>query len=503
MNRPVSIARAVALGGVLLLGAVPLLVARPAPLQDWPNHIARVHILAGLLRGSGFWARFYRFDGFLVPNAALDLGVLGLLRAGLPIAAAAQIFLLVTYLVFVGGFCALARASAAFSPAKVGFVVLLFYSNALFWGLVNYVLGIGLLLAMLAVGLHAGAWRRFCVAGGGAALLLFVHVVPAVALAAILFCLDLHRFATSREALIRRCAASTSWLLALLVVAGLLAVLPGGAGHEFVAGYPGASVGDVLTRKLGLFGKALLGGSRVQDAASLAAVAICIAASVFARARLSAASMVVVIGLIVLAMAAPERLGTGSLLDTRLALLPLLFAAACVRLEPRPLATAIAVGVVLARTLLIALEWQAAGQVFRDFDRRTAALPPGGLMMMAYGTPLPSLSWQRIWSPPIISIATQVVLRDVFMPAIFANPAQQPIALRPEYAALAQPWNLTDAARLHAAASALDAVCAARRFAGVYLTVLYPGRFVASQVGAALLHAQPDFLILDACRLPP
>ncbi len=503
---------------VLLLGMLPLLVTRPAPLQDWPNHIARMHVLTGLLRHDAFWMRHYRLVGFLVPDAALDVGMLGLARLGLPIELAAQLFLVVTYLVFVSGFCALAHALGAFGAAKPGFAVLLFYGNALFWGLVNYVLGIGLLLGLLALWLDPPApprnaagqpgpadgrrWRRFCIAGAGAVLLLFTHVVAAVAWIVVLGCFDLCRLRGSGTLALARLASSASWLVALVAVAALLHALPGAAGHDFSVRYAGTGVGGFTLRKLGLFGKALLGGSLSQDAASLGALLACVVAVAFARPSLATPVAVAAAGLALVTLAAPERVGTGSVLDVRLAILPLLLLAAGMRFRPERLAMPVVTTAVLARTVVLAANWHAAGLVFRDFRQQAAGLPAGSVMMVAYGTRLRLLTWQQVWSPAITSIATQSVFGDLFVPALFANPAQQPIALRPAYAALTQPWNLTDADHLYATADSLAALCRSGGFPRVYLTVLYPGGFMPTHAGAALLHAQPDFLILDACRLP-
>ena len=491
----------------LLLGALPLLVARPAPLQDWPNHVARMHVLVGLLGGDAFWTRYYRFVGFLVPDAALDLVVLGLRHAGLPTDTAAQCFLVGTYLVFVAGFCALARAFGTLAPVKLAFAILLFYGNALFWGLANYVLGVGLMLGMLALWLGPpprgdATWRRLLIAGAGALLLLFTHVVAAVAWIVILGCFDLCRLLSSRAPPRPRLLASASWLVAAVVVAGLLHALPGEAGHDFSVRYAGTGIGGFVARKLWLFGKLLLGGSLLQDAASVAALLCCAVVVASARPRLSAPAALAVAALVVLTLAAPERVGTGSVLDVRLAILPLLLLAAAVRIEPGRLALPVVAAAVLARTLVLAVQWHAAGTVFADFRRQAVRLPAGSVMMVAYGTRLSSLTWQQVWSPPLTALATQVVSHGIFMPALFANPAEQPIELRPAYRSLTQPWNMTDDAHLHATAASLAALCGRRDFRGVYVTVLYPGGFLPGRVDAATLHAQRDFLILDACRLP-
>ena len=485
----------------VLLGALPLLVTRPAPLQDWSNHIARIHILDALLHGEPFWSKYYRVSGFLVPDAAMDLCIEALSRLGLPLGIAAQCFLLVTYGVFVAGFCALAGSLASWSAIKPVFAVLLFYGNALFWGLVSYVLGLGLLMALLALWLRAAPtrWRRPCLAAAGAAALLFTHLVAAALWVVLLAGFDLHRLLYSGRPWPRRALSSASWLAALVACAVLLHGLPGAGGPDFSLGYAGSGIG-IVTRKLWLFAKLLLGGGLAQDAASLAALLACVASVAVSRPALPPAAALAAAVLLATALLAPERIGTGSQLDARLALAPLLLLAAAVRIRPPMAASGLASLAVCARTLVLAGSWHGYGQVFAQYRRAAAGLPSGSLMMMAYGTPLASLSWQQIWSPPITSIATQAVLHGMFMPAIFANPAQQPIALLPRYLQLKQPWNLSDPAHRRASALALGHLCAQHAFPEILLTVLYPGPWERRQ-GPAVLRRQRDFVILDACAL--
>ncbi len=485
---------------MVLLGAAPILLARPAPLQDWPNHLARIHILRGLLHHDLFWMRFYRFTGFLVPDAVMDLCLYEMSRLGVPVGIAAQGFLAISYAVFVAGFCMVSRALGAWSPGKPALAVLLFYSNALFWGLVSYVLGLGLMLGLLALWVGAkGAARRSVVAAGGAALLLFTHLVTAALWVIILGCFDLHRLLAKPRG-VSRLAGSASWLAALVAIAALLRLLPAHGPEDTSFGYPGGGRLGIVGRKLWLFGKLLLGGSLGQDASSVAALLACGIVIAAARPRLSAAPALAVAALAAAALLAPERIGTGSQLDTRLALPPLLLLTAGVRVRLPQTAVWFASLAVCARSAVLAWSWHASAQQFARYRLDAAELPTGSLMMMAYGTPLRTLSWQQIWSPPITSIATQTVFRNLFMPAIFANPAQQPIGLRARYAGLKQPWNLSDPAHRRTSQVALAAVCARHEFPHIFLTVLYPGT-LARQVDGALLRQQASFLILDACRL--
>jgi hypothetical protein len=51
--------------------AVPVLVCDTLPLFDYPNHLARMHILADLARSPDL-QRFYTIEWRPVPNLAMD-----------------------------------------------------------------------------------------------------------------------------------------------------------------------------------------------------------------------------------------------------------------------------------------------------------------------------------------------------------------------------------------------------------------------------------------------
>lgn len=479
---------------MLAAGALPLLVASPVPLQDWPNHVAGAHVLEALLRGDPFWQRFYQFNTFLVPNAAVDLGLLGLHAAGLSDPAAANVFMLATYGVFVGGMALLSRALAVCDITRIALAILLFYSAALFWGLVNYVLAVGLLWGVLALwlGQSRRTWARLVVAGLGAALLLFVHAIPAVVFPLLLACFDAARLRTSiRLRSLAGLLACGSAPLALLIAVGLLRLLPGNTGHDLAPTYTGAgSVMDFVAWKLRVFATIPFGGSLLQDAMALLALLGCAAAiGLAARPRWHSGAALGIAALFLLTLAAPERVGTGSLLDVRLAALPLMLAAASWRAEwrghaARRIAVAALAGLVAARTLVIALEWRRADAVMAAFDDEAARLPAGSIMMMGYGRKPAGLSWIDIWSPPILAIAAQSVGHGIFFPALFANPDQQPIALRPVFQSLGQPWDFSDPAHRTTSLAAIAPLCTGGLYSGVFVTVLYSG---------------PPFRIVDAC----
>ena len=488
----------------VVLGGLPLLAAPLTPLQDWPNHLARVHIVAAMLRGDPFWAQFYRLGSFLVPNVALDLGVLGLMRLGAGPALAAQLFLAITYLAFVGGACALAAALRAYDPGKAALAAMLFTSGALFWGLVDYLFGIGLALALSSAWIAAPGrpWRRLLIATAGTALLFYCHLVAAAVFVALLGCFGAAEGLAARP----RRLGGVSAAAAFAVLLGLRALSPASQERLFSFAYAGGpGWAGVLRHKAAMFGRALLGGGAAADAATVAvllAAALLLAA---ARPRLPWAGTAVVAAALLLALLAPERIGSGSLLDFRLAMLPLLLAVAALRIDWRTALwrraghAALAAGLG-AHAILLGSAWRGAYRDFAAFDRLAARFAPGGIVVMAYGTPLADVTFNQFWSPPLTSIETQAVTRHLFVPMIFANPTQQPLALRAPLDPLKQPFNFSSGEAIMASRLRLAPICAA--WPNVYVTVLYPRPWLrAALPPQAVLGSEPHFLLLDGCAL--
>lgn len=487
------------------LGSLPFLAGRLTPLQDWPNHLARVHIVNAMLHGDLFWAQFYRIGSFLVPNAALDVSVIGLIRLGADPATAAQLFLVITYLAFVGGVGALAAALRSFDPAKIALAALLFTGGALFWGLVDYLLGIGLALTVLAGWIVAAGhpWRRLLVAVGGTVLLFYCHLVAAAVFVLLLGCFAVAEGLAARP--IRLGGISAVAGMAVLLM--LRALSP--ASEEGLLGWVyagGPNWAGMLHHKALMFGRALMGGGAAVDEAMMATLlAAALLLSVAARLQLRHAGITAVVALALLALLAPERIGTGSLLDFRLAMLPLLLAVTTLRIgwrgPPWRLAShaLLAMGLVVHGVLLGAA-WRSADVEFAAFDHLAAQFVPGSMVVMANGTPLRQITFDQFWSPPLTSIETQAVTRHIFVPMIFANPTQQPLALLSRFAGLNQPFDFSSREAVAASRLRLAPLCAA--WPNVYVTVLYPRPWLrAALPPQAMLGNEPDFLVLDGCAL--
>ena len=260
----------------VLFAAVPLIITQPAPLEDWPSHLARVDIVYSLLHGEPFWAQYYHLNTFLLPNVALDVALAGLHATGLSIATAGMVFLLATYALFVTGGVRLAAAFGAPDPVKPPIMAMLFYNSALMGGFANYMFGIGLAFCVLAawIGARERPWRRLAIAVVGTVAVFFAHLIAAGFLIAVMGLFELHALARQRRfdlgASVREASAAAAGAVAVILFA-LSPISADGPGGGAVT-YTGApSLGGIAKGKLILLFHPLLDGSGTTGAAIVVA----------------------------------------------------------------------------------------------------------------------------------------------------------------------------------------------------------------------------------------
>jgi hypothetical protein len=493
----------------VVAAAMPLLFLVPAPMQDWPSHLARLHIMSQMMAGQSDWQRFYQINTFFLPNVVLDVGLLGLMGLGLTLNAASVGFLLLTYVLFVGGFCALCGAFRAFDTSKLVLGGVLFFNVSLFWGFINFQFGLALALALAALWARAGLFVvRLAIAVLGAAAVCMCHLVAAGAFLVLLGSIELVRF--TRAPSWRGLLLNTTSIIAALVVFGLLRASP--TSHENLTSMVFVNAGSIpgIARwKLSLLVKALLGGGRAADIVTVAGLALAIIAVLLgARVRFGGVAVVAVLASVALCVASPFQIGSGAVLDERLGVLPLIAAAALLRFDWRSRHAQFAVVamlacVVLLRSALIWRDWHADAAVTQDFAAKTATLPAGSTVMTATGQR--EVPWSTLWSPPMMQLAAKAALHDVFVPTVFADPTQQPLALRPEWRRWGHMLELVDRPQLADGLAALHTLCGrldGNRGSGrVYLLVLYPNDMVQGALAAdPVVWRSGNAQLVDACR---
>ena len=141
-----------AVAAVLML---PVLLVEYVPLVDFPNHLARAYIFHHYEQVPEFQATYRKLF-----EPIPDLGIEMALAAVLPfvsLPAAGRIYLLLIIAVFVAG-CHLLGVAIQKEPTYLALPCCFFvYNSMLLYGMVNYVLGVGLFAVALACWL---SWRE-------------------------------------------------------------------------------------------------------------------------------------------------------------------------------------------------------------------------------------------------------------------------------------------------------------------------------------------------------
>ena len=134
---------------VLLVALAPLTVIDVPFLADYPNHLARAHIL-GNVHSDIFLSKRYAADFDFIPNLAMDLIVPWLSRF-VPLDVAGRIFLALTLFSTLAGVSFLHRVLFnhwSLWPMTAG---LLLYHGSFMAGLINFSLGVGLVPGALGL----------------------------------------------------------------------------------------------------------------------------------------------------------------------------------------------------------------------------------------------------------------------------------------------------------------------------------------------------------------
>lgn len=444
----------------VLLGAVPLLVTAPAPLHDWPSHLARVWITARVLDGDEFWKARYIFQGFLIPNAALDIGILGLLRLGLGLAHAGTVFLLLVYVAFVGGFRQLAVNTGANSRLTLPFAVACFYNVSLFWGFVNFMTGLTAMLWALSLWCtYAGLPRqRTVLAVLATAAIAFCHVIAAFLFVGIVGCLDLVALSRVRRrwlpALLPSCVAA-------ITVLSLLAASPVAEGKLNAIRYRGGNtISGLISGKVGLFVKAFLSFQIGPDMLLILAFIVLGIVVWRTRPRLALPWCLAISALVLVAIAAPEWIGENGFIDARLPAVPFVVFAATTSLRRAGVrVAAVLCGLLVARTAWLATDWHRFGEVYAALDTALAKLPPESTLLAGQAIPIPEVPTSLWWSPPISNSASLAVPHGIFVPSVFASGVQQPLVLRPAWESWRSYRDINTASRLAAVLAEAHAGC--------------------------------------------
>ena len=418
--------RAVALGFLLLavIALIPIASVELPPILDYPNHLARMHILAAL-PGATDLARFYRAVWTPIPDLAFDAIVPSLAHV-IPVEIAMRLVLAATLLGLAGGCVALHRAAFGRWSVWPLFAFLLLYNRMLLWGFLNYLAGVALTLwalaAWMALERRPAGWR-IAVGLIFVTAIYFAHLAAFGAYALALIAISL----TSPADRIKQTAIA---LVTLLPAAALFLLAPtSSAGSHIDFGNP--------LRKFDLPVSIFDNYDRIFDGATFGIMLIAVITGLVSRAiALHGRLRWSLIALIAAFIVMPSRLLSASGIDHRLPIaIALLFVASAdwgaITPKGRNGLTAAILALLLVRMAVIETVWLRA-------DRDYAALRPAFSQIAQGAAVAVAARTVQAGGVPLFHFPALAVLdRDAFVDTIFADPRQQPLELTDAAAGLA------------------------------------------------------------------
>lgn len=438
---------------------IPLFAVEVPPVVDYPNHLARLYVLAHL--GSDPWlSRIYAAHWDVIPNLGIDLLVPWTLSF-LPLHVAGRTMLALTLLLPVLGTIAYSRALFGGNSLWPFGAFLVSYNLAFLLGFENLLLSYG--AALLGAAVFCRTIRTRFYAGHAIAfvttiLVFFIHISGLILLVSLILAHKLARAAAAapdwrrvgRIALAEGCG----FVVILIVPATLYLISP---------------LSQVKSRKIVLSGadkldfalSPVLSYYPVLDLVTAAClVVVVILCLAFGRVRFSPVAAIVFLFLALAYPFLPTMMKGATYLDARVAVV-LGFLGFCVfvpRALPKRLGVAMAlllVALFCIRTATVAAVWYGHRQDLDDVRQTIAPIAPGSRVLivaaqgpgargfMVGGDPAlqPEAPRSRYLSvigyPTYFHMAALVTIeRHAFFPLLFSAPDKQPINVLAPYKAI-------------------------------------------------------------------
>ncbi len=420
----------VVLGLAVLL---PLAFVDIPGLVDYPNHLARVHVLTAIDSDPAL-AENYQVAWGAMPNLAMDL-VMQPLAAVLPLQIAGRVFVVLTMLALVGGTLALHRVLHGDIGLWPTAVFMLLYNHLLIMGFLNYLFAIGLALALFAgwIASERGPpWIRWALFPAALVGLFFAHLF---ALAVYGVCVAGYEFprllATGRRD--RRIAARQAFVVAWPFLPAALLVLgtmPDATEHGFL-------YGPFLAKVRAVWSPTLAYLKPVDAAVFLFAAAVPLAGFATGRLRLAYPLRLPLAALTAGALAMPFWVqGTwGSIWYADLRLPTVVALLLVAGLRPRTVSPRIAIAVLIAGAVLlgarlfdVALEWRRMDRDFAEFRTAARVIERGAAILPVQRRNAPVVAGDSRFDYAYWHLSALAVIdRGAFVPTLFTDPTKQPV----------------------------------------------------------------------------
>ncbi len=444
----------------------PLASVQIPPLLDYPNHLARAYLLAsGVLTqpaADPALARFYAPHWAIIPNLATDMVLLPLLP-WLDLHVAGRMMLAFSLVLPVLGCIAYHRAAfhtRSYWPFTAGLIA----TGTVFQlGLSAFLIAAGMALLLAAGWLRLEGRPAQCALFGmlATAFLFFLHLLGVGFFAILIGAAEVSVLWSMRRdpaRLVRSAAVRTLVLIAALAPAAALMCL---ASPEAIGG---ALRWHRLAWKLFAAAAPFMAFDCALDWASAALLLAMIYALLRGPAvRPGAPAVAPLLALGVIGAAAPFAIHETTFVDLRvLTLAALMLPAGLGPVCARPIgsppdgglpftrlqraAAFLVVALLVLRTGETALAWERHGADLTAFRRTIAPVPAGSLVLVVrvsaqdspqYWDAQPLARRARPMPLDLHLPALLVLERHAFWPLLFADPAKQPLVVRPPFRDLA------------------------------------------------------------------
>jgi hypothetical protein len=410
------------------IALVPIWGTPNLPLVDYPNHLARMHILAQD-GSSESLNHFYRVDWKILPNLAMDFVTPPLARV-IGVEAAGKAFLSITFLVILFGVVVLNYSIHGQHSAWPFLSVILLYNQSFLWGFVNYIFGTGIAFLLAAGWIRLRtrkiAWLVFPVA---ALALFFLHAVAfgvyLIIVAGYEVGILLDDGFKWREVLRRGGQLVTHALPALMI---LFFASPTGEGAKYTSPFF-----DQLWLKISSLPLIISNYDSFVDfkLTFLPLVVFSFFGLVTGAIKINRHMVAPLLFMGFTYIALPKILMSSWYAWDRF-MLPLfmIFIAStnwCIRRQSTKIVLGCLVGVMfVGRLWVLWSAWQSMDREFSSIREVAARIPRGASLYTLDGCQGKHALYRRHLA------AMAIIDRDAFVPTLFANPMQQPVSFSPD-----------------------------------------------------------------------
>lgn len=423
---------------------LPLFVVDVVPLANMPNHMARIRILAEFGQDPSLAAN-YMLNWGLQPNLAVDL-LLTPLAGLVPPLELGRWFTALSMLVLIGGTLALHRVLHRRLGLWPMTLFLFIFNHVLIWGFLNFLLGLGLALWLVAAWIATqgrGGWARIALFGAAGAAMFFVHLMALGIYGLLVGAWELaraRRAGLSVGAAIRGWAADGMQFLPAAILL-FLALPPPVADPEWDWGNPVIRLRGMLSPVITNFSP-----TDMLLIVFVAVAGLTVVARRWVRPApgMAAPLAVLAAAALVVPFWSYGRFGGVWGLDVRLwVTLSFVAVAGLDFVGPRKtggLLAAAVLGIFAVRVYQIADHWRVYDAQIAEYREAAQVITPGSRILQAQEIVLPIAGEPGAFRDIYYHFTNYSVIdRSVFLPTLFTDPAKQPVIAAPALAEIDTP----------------------------------------------------------------